>query len=129
MKTTREIDDLIREALGGEDSQVWDELGEQSIAELVTESFHGRHRFLQWYVVVVGLALTAVAVLCAVRMFQAPDDRTMLLWFAGGLLSVLGITGMKLWSWMELQRVALTREIKRVELQLAQLARRMGDGG
>jgi hypothetical protein len=34
----------------------------------------------------------------------------------------------KLWFWLELQRVTLTRELRRLELQLAHVAGRM-DGG
>ena len=36
--------------------------------------------------------------------------------------SLAAVMGMKIWHWMEMQRHALTREIKRVELQVANLA-------
>ena len=44
------------------------------------------------------------------------------------MLSTLGLGLIKLWFLMEVQKSAIVREIKRVELQVASLAAAMRDG-
>ncbi len=53
----------------------------------------------------------------------------MLLWGAGLGLCTSGILAMKIWFWMEFQRNGLTREIKRLELQVAHLASELRNQG
>jgi len=43
-------------------------------------------------------------------------------WGARTILAFLGLGLIKLWFWMELQKVSIVREIKRVELQMASLS-------
>jgi hypothetical protein len=43
-------------------------------------------------------------------------------WGVGFLFGFLTVIGGKTWYWNQMERVALTREIKRVELLVAQLA-------
>ena len=126
MKSTREIDELIREALGPTDGELWDELGEQSMAELVTETFFGQRKLLNVSSMVFGFGVMVVAVYCIYQMLTVQDLRMVLLWFAGAAACFGSIWAMKVWSWLELTRITMTREIKRVELQLAQLSQRIG---
>lgn len=49
----------------------------------------------------------------------------MLMWGAGTALAISGLTMIKVWFWMEIQKNAIVREIKRVELQLGKLAASM----
>ena len=46
-------------------------------------------------------------------------------WAGGFGLSLIAIAMLKIWYWMELNKNAVTREVKRVELQLARLARQL----
>ena len=43
-RSNSEIDSLIREALGEADAEAFNDLGTQSMAELLSEAFRGRHR-------------------------------------------------------------------------------------
>ena len=45
-RSTNEIDELIRRALGESDAEALSGFDSQSVAELLTESFRGRHRRL-----------------------------------------------------------------------------------
>jgi uncharacterized membrane protein YciS (DUF1049 family) len=46
-------------------------------------------------------------------------------WSTGFLFCCLGTMMMKLWWWAQMDKNSLTREIKRLELQIARLAARM----
>lgn len=123
MKTPdKEFDTLIRDALSAEEREVFDRLGEPSLPELMTASFHGRLRWMNVYATVWSFAFFALAVVSVVKFFQTDELITMLRWGLGFGLG-LGMSMMlKVWFWLNMQRHSLSREIKRVELAVAHLA-------
>jgi len=56
------------------------------------------------------------------RFLNAPEVESMLRWGAGSALAFAGLALVKVWFWMELQKNAVVREIKRLELRVAGLA-------
>ncbi|GJM19738.1 MAG: hypothetical protein DHS20C14_19510 [Phycisphaeraceae bacterium] len=120
------LDDKIREALAAEDAELFDEVaGEPSLQELVLESFRGKWRLLTAMTVVVMFAMFAGAIYCLVQFFGTDDVATRLAWGLGVWFGMQAVGMLKLWHWMEFQRLAVTREIKRVELQIARLSQRL----
>ncbi|MEQ8770882.1 MAG: hypothetical protein RIB60_10300 [Phycisphaerales bacterium] len=120
------LDDKIREALSAEDAELFGEVGsEPSLPMLVLESFSGKHRWLNRAAVLVGVAMMAALVYCTVQFFGTPEVGERLAWALGVGFFTLMVLGIKIWHWMELERLAVTREIKRVELQIARLSQRM----
>lgn len=122
---TRDVDDLIREALADEHGEAAGDLGDPSLIELLTETFRGRHRWYAILGVVVNLVLAVIGVTAAVAFVRADDVRSMLLCGGAAGLSFALVLVIKIWYWLEMTRLALSRELKRVELQIVQLARRM----
>jgi hypothetical protein len=49
----------------------------------------------------------------------------MLHWGAAMVLCLGAVTTIKMWYWLEMNRLALTREMKRLELTVALLAERL----
>lgn len=116
------VDEAIRRALSPEDVRAYDALGqEQSIIAEAMQAFQNQHRLVAVTGWIAGFALFAVGAWAAWRFWQAPDIREMLLWggLAGLMLAGLGLV--KLWFWMEMQKNAIVRELKRLELQVASL--------
>ena len=122
--STDNIDQLIREALGQSDAELLDQFGEQSIFERAIETFVGRRRLLMALTLVVGLVLAVTGVIAWLRFLEATDPREMKVWGGWALLCLAGMGGVKVWSWLELTRTALVREVKRLELQVAKLSSR-----
>lgn len=117
-----DVDELIREAVKAEDVEEFDLLAEQGLPEMAADLFRGR---LRWYGImffVMILGCTVLGVYCGVRFLSAPDVPGMLRWGAGLYLCVTAALGGKNWYWMQMERLAMTREIKRVELLVAHLA-------
>lgn len=121
-RKTESIDHLIREALSAEDAEFFDRLGEQSLPEMVTETFAGKSMWFNLVGIFVGTILLVLGVVSGLKFYGAAEIRDMLLWGAAAALCVSGVFGMKIWYWMEFQRTAITREIKRLELQVVHLA-------
>ena len=96
--------------------------GEPPVAKQVAALFKGRWRYLNAMTLVFMLLLFVATVFCAVRFLGAETVPEMIRWGAGGFVCWFGVAYLKLWTWLELERHAVTREIKRLELQVAHLA-------
>ena len=118
----KEIDELIRETLQGENAEWLNEWDEQSLTEMVIDSYHGKSK---WLVVLVHSAIVALSVtmlVAGVQLFRVDSTRAMIGWAVTLLGSLIVVVAMKIWYWMELNKKTMTRDIKRFELQLARVS-------
>ena len=121
-----DLDKKIRETLRKEDAELFEEFGaEPSLFEMAMEVFRGRNRWLTMLTAFWGLVFMVLGVLAAIKFFQTEATRDMLMWAAAFVFCMGAVSMMKLWHWMEINRNFVTREIKRVELQIARLAGRI----
>ncbi len=119
-----DLNDRIRQALAADDEEALAELAEEpDILEQVLETFRSRSRWLVVLSVGAGIVFMVLSVICAVKFFGAPDTRSMIAWSLGCVFCLGAIMAMKIWYWMELQKNAITREIKRLEISIARLAK------
>lgn len=126
-KFDTDVDAMIREALSQEDAEVWDSLVEgPSIHETVTAVFRGRNRWLTLGAVLATLGFMVIGVYAVTRYLGTSDLGQKLDWGGVTLFCMLAMGACKLWYWMEMQRTALSREIKRLELQVAHLSSALG---
>jgi hypothetical protein len=91
--------------------------------------YRGRLRWIAALWTFWTLVFFVLAIWCGVRFFRAPEIRDMLIWGAGCGMFLAGTMGLKIWFWMDMQRSMTSREIKRLELQVASLAAKLGPGG
>ncbi len=125
--TEKNIDRLIREALSEEESRAFDDLGEQSLVEMMFGIFRGRLRFLSIGWAIITLIFFVFAIYAAVEFLDTDVPGEQILWGAIFFFMLGSIMSMKIWGWMEMQKNQMIREIKRVELQVANLAARMSE--
>ena len=118
-----DLDQAIRESLSAEDAALLDRLGaDQALHRQVLATFEGR---LRWFNVagwIAGVVLFGVACVLAWRFLQAAELADMLRWGAASALAFAGLALIKVWFWLELQKNAIVREVKRLEVQVASLA-------
>ncbi len=121
-----DLDDKIREALRKEDAELFEEFGgEPSMYEMVMETFRGRYRWMTMVAAFYCIVFIVLFILAGIRFFNAESTKDMLVWAAACVVCWSAVFMMKVWYWMELNKNALTREIKRLELQIARLAGRL----
>lgn len=124
----KDIDDKIREALREEDLELLEHYrAEPPIYEMLMETFRGRHRWLNLFVFTWTIVILGLLVAVAYQFFHTESTRAMIAWATGFLSGIVWIAMMKIWFWLEMNKNSLTREIKRLELQLANLSRRIAD--
>ena len=120
-----DLDQAIREALGREDAMLLDRIAaDPSLRRQVLDAYRGPFGFLNAVGTLAGVAVTMGGAFAIWRFVEAADVKSMLAWAGLAGIALLAIAMIKLWFWLELQRNLVTREIKRLELQVARLASR-----
>jgi hypothetical protein len=118
-----EFDRAIRQSLSAEDAELFDRLGaDQALHRQVLATFEGQFRWFNAAGWIAGFALFAVGSALAWRFMQAEDIGEMLRWGGASALAFAGLALVKVWFWLELQKNAIVREVKRLEVQVASLA-------
>jgi len=118
-----EFDEALRQSLSAEDNELFKRLGaDQALHRQVLATFEGRLRWFNIAGWIAGLVLFLVACVLTWRFAQAETLPDMLRWGAASALAFAGVALVKVWFWLELQKNAIVREVKRLEVQLASLA-------
>jgi len=121
-----ELDRKIKEALRQEGHEDFDDaVPEPSVFEMIFETFRGKHWWLSVLTFSWTLVFFVLAVFSAVKFFNVEDPRDTMMWALAFVFCMMAVSMLKMWFWMELNKNAITREIKRLELQIARLANRI----
>ncbi|MCU0961980.1 MAG: hypothetical protein MUF48_17940 [Pirellulaceae bacterium] len=122
----KDLDEKIREALQLEDAQLIEEFrGEPSLRDMVIETFRSRHRWIHVTALVMPFVFLLLFFVFGYQFYQAESVRAMIGWSAACLWSATAMGLFKIAYMLELNKNAVTREVKRLELELAQLSRRL----
>ena len=124
MKNQKDIDDLIKQALSEEDAEVLKRIEDQGIIDLLTSSFQGKLKWIAMFSAVIMVILFVVSIYCLFHFINTTDLREMMLWGAGMGMSMMSVGLLKTWHWMQMDKNALIREIKRLELQISLLIKK-----
>lgn len=118
-----DLDRAIRQSLSAEDTALFDRLGaDETLRRQLLATFDGRLRWLNAAGWIGGFLLFGAAFIFAGRFLSAENIQDMLRWGAASALAFAGLALVKVWFWMELQKNAIVREVKRLEVQVASLA-------
>ncbi|WP_075342894.1 DUF6768 family protein [Tenacibaculum agarivorans] len=127
MKNFREIDELIKETLSEEEAKFYDELNEQNIFQMMFGIFKGKNRWMTITISIVQLIWFVVFVYCAIQFFNTEETNELIRWGIFGALSIMASSMLKFYTWMQMDKRALLREIKRLELQVSSLSGKISD--
>jgi hypothetical protein len=121
------LDDKILEALSSEDREMLETYTRQpGFFGMLSEPFRGSFG----PIVIAAFAFMLVAfglfVYSAIRFFPEPDLLVKLNWLAIGLTMLIILGLLRLWYFQEISRLSIIREVKRLELQIALLAKKLG---
>ncbi len=123
-----DLDDKIREALRKEDAELFKDFDDEpSVFDMLMETCRGRHRWLNILGAFWTLVFVVLGILAAVKFFGAESTRNIVMWAAACILCMSAVSMLKVWYFLEINKNAVTREIKRLELQIARLAGRIKD--
>jgi uncharacterized membrane protein (DUF106 family) len=118
----KNINQKILEAL--QDDKAAHEFSEEqaNALQLIGQSFKGTFRLTFVVVVSLQLMFAGLAIYCAYHLVNELDIGLKINWLAGTLSTVVAFAIARIWFFMELNRLSVIREVKRVELQISLLA-------
>jgi len=116
------IDDLIKETLTKEEAAFYDALEEQNLLEMVGGLFKTKQRWLIILMNIVQVVSFGLFIYCVIHFFEVKETNALIKWGAGGFMFLLMSTFIKLFSWMQMDKYAILREMKRLELQISSIA-------
>jgi hypothetical protein len=117
-----EIDELIKQSLTKEEADFYDSLDEQNLLEMVGGLFKTKIRWLMILMNIVQAIAFGLFIYCLVEFFSTNETNELIQWGAGGFLFLMMSSMLKLFSWLQMDKNALLREMKRLELQIASIA-------
>jgi hypothetical protein len=117
-----EFDDKIRQALHAESENVWRGVEEQGLFEQALGVMRGQQKFISVMAYIIIVIFFGLMVYSIFRFFNAETTRLQIAWATGFLFANSAVAMMKMWFWMQMDKNALVREVKRLELQVATLA-------
>ena len=120
-----EIDKLIKETLTQEEAKFYDELDEQNILQMVLGIFKGKNKWIMYLMNIMTLVFFSLFVYCTVQFFNTDITNELIKWGLGSIVFLLGVSMLKIFAWMQMDKNALLRELKRLELQVSSLSGRM----
>jgi len=126
MKTNMEdIDKLIKETLTQEEAKFYDQLEEQNAFQMILGIFSGKMKWLIIIMNIMTLVFFGFFAYCVIQFFNTDVTNELIKWGIGGLAFLFGVSLMKMFAWMQMDKNALLRELKRLELQISSLSGKM----
>lgn len=116
-----EIDKLIKETLTKEESKFYEDLDEQNMFESVLGLFQGKNKWILILMNFMTLVFFSLFVYCTVQFFNTETTNELIKWGIGGLVFLFGVSMLKVFAWMQMDKNALLREIKRLELLISSI--------
>lgn len=117
-----DIDQLIKETLTNEEAKFYDELDEQNLLEMVGGLFKTRNSWVIVIMFIVNFVVFGLFIYCLIQFLNTDNTNELIRWSAAGFFCVMITAMLKLYSWMQMDKNALLREIKRLELQISSIA-------
>ena len=128
MKTnTEDIDQLIKETLTEEEARFYNELEEQNLLQMVFGIFSGKNSWIVIVMSIVQVIFFGFFIYCAIQFFNTDATNELIKWGIFGTLSLMASSMLKLFSWMQMDKKAIIRELKRLELQVSSLASKISE--
>lgn len=115
------IDQKIREALERSSSEIELFADQQSLFQEALQIFKGRNRWINTCMAIVTFSILVFLIYAGFQFYHATELKEMIGWSMVIVVSALTISMLKIWSWLEMDKYSMIREIKRLEMQVAML--------
>lgn len=122
-----DIDKLIKETLNEEEAKFYDDLEEQNLIQMVFGIFSGKNSWLVIVMSIVQVVFFGIFIYSAIQFFNLEATNDLIKWGVFGTLSLMASSMLKLFSWMQMDKKAIIREIKRLELQVSSLSSKLSE--
>ncbi|MGJ8684516.1 MAG: DUF6768 family protein [Nonlabens sp.] len=128
MKTKMEdIDQLIKETLNEEEAKFYDGLEEQNLFGMIKGLYKGKNSWLVLAMNIFNALVFGVLIYCIIQTFDEENTNNLIIYLGIILIAFITMSVIKIHMWMHMHRNVVTREIKRLELQVSSLASKLAE--
>jgi hypothetical protein len=124
-KHTEEIDLLIKETLSKEENIYYNSLREQNLYDMVIGQFTGKNAWLLIIINIMIIAFLGLFVYCLIQFLNSDTQDVSIKWGIGSIICILSVSVLKIYAWMQMDKNAILRQMKKLEIQLMSLSRKM----
>ena len=127
MPTDKDIQDALATAYASNDREgpgrKLPDMNDVTVRQLIGDMFKGKLRWTTFLVWIYVIAFTVLMVITAVMFFatDAGDTKGLIMWAGAFITCGLFVGMLKMWFWMAMNRNMLAREVKRLEIRIAEL--------
>ncbi|MFY0604207.1 MAG: hypothetical protein JXQ93_09665 [Flavobacteriaceae bacterium] len=122
MDNIEEIDQLIKETLTKEEAKFYEELNEEGLFGMVRSLFKGKLKWIIVLMITVNFIILGFLIYAIIQFFNATEIVELIKWACASFVGLMMISMLKLFSWMQMNKNAMMREIKRLELLVSSLS-------
>ena len=123
-----EIDQLIKDTLSKEEAAFYDSLEEQNVFEMIFGLFKGKNAWFLIITNILTIIFLGLFVYCCIQFYNVNSVEELMKWGFGSFMLLLSLSMLKVYAWMQMDKNAILREMKRLELQVMSLSGKMSDG-
>ncbi len=114
------LDEKIAASLSEGDKALFDaQMNELGIFDALGETFKGKHRAINIFGFVLTFVVFALVLFFGYQLFSVDAVSEKIHWLGAFITAVIALASLKLWFWMEMNRVSQLRDLKRLELTVA----------
>jgi len=117
-----DIDKLIKETLTEEEAKFYDGLEEQGFFKSLGGLFKGKNSWLTLILNVFNAIIFGLLIYSIIQTMEVEKTNDLILWVTAVVLCFISMSIIKIYFWMQINKNALIREIKRLELQVSSLS-------
>ena len=119
---TENVDSIIRDALDRKNADdILNYSSDPTLFQMMGSTFRGKMRWVSWLAIGMSIIYLCLGIFCAIRFFDTEELKPALAWGGGAMFCIMTVAMIKIWYWLEMGRRSVSREIKRLELQIAML--------
>lgn len=123
-----EIDKLITESLSKDEAEFYNNLeGEEGLLKSVTGLYSGKLAWMATVMTIVHLLVVIVALYSGYQLFTSESTVEILQLGSIMFIALMFASMIKLWTWLQMQKKSILREMKRIEYQIAVLMEKISN--
>lgn len=119
-----EINVLIKETLTKKELESYNQLEQQNMLGMFASLFNGKNKGIMIMMNIMIIVFFVLFVYCLIQFFKVDAIKDLLKWGLGSIVFLLGVSMLKVFIWMQMDKNAILREVKRLQLQIAFLSRK-----
>lgn len=123
-----EIDKLITESLSKDEAEFYNTLeGDEGLFKSIGSLYAGKLAWMAVVMTIVHLVVAVIAFYSGYHLFTSESSEAMLYYGSIMFIALIFASMIKLWTWMQMNRNSILREMKRLEYQVAVLMENNSD--